>query len=133
MTIVFYDRDGTAVAYSDDREHIYLFSGEPVAYLDDDAIYSYRGDLLGWFEDGWLRDKDGRCLAFAEPASGGPQRPAKKAKPYQSPKLSAPIPERRDPRTLRPIHSNAWSTQTAREFFQHAPRGWPGQLSRGAD
>ena len=126
--IVFYDRSGTAVAYCDDSEHIYLFGGESVAYMDADAVYSYRGELLGWFESGWLRDKDGRCLAFAESATGGPPRPTRKADPYQAMKQSMPIQEHQDPRSLRPIHSNAWSAQTALEFFSRLPQRWPGDL-----
>jgi len=131
VSIAFYDRNGAPVAYSDDGVHVFLFSGEPVAYLEDDALYSYRGELMGWFEEGWLRDKDGRCVAFSEHAGAGPQRPVKEPWPHPSPKQAQPIPERRDPRSLRPIHSNAWSEQTADEFFAHSPRRWPGGLGRG--
>lgn len=128
MNIAFYDRSGQAVAYSEDGEHIYLFSGEPIAYLDSDAVYSYRGELLGWFESGWVRDKDGRCVAFSEHAVGGPPRPVKKAWPHQSPRLAAPVKEHQDPRLLRPIHSSAWAEQSARDFFSRSPQRWPGAI-----
>lgn len=124
--IVFYDHSGGAVAYSDDDRHIFLFSGEAVAYLDSDAVYSYRGELLGWFEDGWLRDENGRCVAFSEHAMSGPHRPAKKVRPNPQLKRPIPVEERQDPRALRPIHSNAWSHQSAAEFFQRSPQRWPG-------
>ncbi|HSN17440.1 MAG TPA: hypothetical protein VLV87_04450 [Gammaproteobacteria bacterium] len=128
MQIVFYDQQGNAIAYSEDGEHVFLFGGEPIAYLDADAVYSYRGELLGWFEEGWLRDKDGRCVAFSEHAVGGPPRPLKKSMPHQSPRLSNPVKEHQDPRALRPIHSNAWSAQSARDFFSRSPLRWPGGL-----
>ncbi|RAS23615.1 MULTISPECIES: 4-fold beta flower protein [unclassified Pseudomonas] len=31
MSLDFYDRNGTPVAYTDDGEHIFTFSGRPVA------------------------------------------------------------------------------------------------------
>ncbi len=44
----FYDESGSAVAYSDDGTHIYLFSGQPVAYFQRDSVYSFGGRHLGW-------------------------------------------------------------------------------------
>lgn len=133
MPISFYDRGGLAIAYSEDNQHIFLFGGQPVAYLDDDAVYSYRGELMGWFEGGWLRDKNGRCVAFSEQAAGGPQRPLKKTWPFQSPRLANPVKEHKDPRSLRPIHSSAWSLQTAEAFFSLLPIPWPGGLGSSID
>ena len=128
VTITFYNRSGKPVAYSDDDHHVHLFSGEPVAYLDSQALYSYRGELMGWFEDGWLRDKDGRCIAYSEHASGGPAQPVKGRRPNAAAKQSVPTQQRQDPRSLRPIHSNAWSNLTAEEFFSHLRHRWPGGL-----
>lgn len=128
VDIVFYDRTGVAVAYTEDGTHIFLFGGQPIAYLDSDAIYSYGGELLGWFENGWVRDKDGRCVAFSEQAVGGPQRPVKKSWPHQSPRQASPVKEHQDPRSLRPIHSNAWSAESAHDFFSRSPQRWPGGM-----
>lgn len=126
--VVFYDRDGAPVAYSEDGEHIFLFGGEAIAYLEDDAVYSYRGELKGWFESGWLRDKDGRCVAFSEYATGGPLRADMKPEPQRALKQSLPTRERQDPRALRPIHSNCWSVLTTIQFFDHPLHRWPGGM-----
>ncbi|HEX7966116.1 MAG TPA: hypothetical protein VF651_10395 [Gammaproteobacteria bacterium] len=128
MQIVFYDQSGQAIAYSDDEVHIFLFTGEAVAYMDADAVYSYRGVLLGWFERGWLRDKDGRCVAFSENPATGPQRPLRRQKPEIAPKQPVPVREHQDTRALRPIHSNAWSRQSALDLLSRLPRSWPGDL-----
>lgn len=128
MAITFYDRNGHAVAYSDDDVHVFLFGGEPIGYLEAEALYSYRGELMGWFEEGWLRDKDGRCIAYSEQATGGPIQPVKGRRPSPAVKQTLPTQERRDPRALRPIHSNAWSNQSAQEFFSHSRHVWPGNL-----
>lgn len=127
--MTLYDRTGVAAAYSDDDTHVFLFGGESVAYLDADALYTYRGELMGWFEDGWLRDKDGHCVAFSERAKGGPPHSVHGERPYQSAKHAIPTLERQDPRSLRPIHSNAWSTQSASEFFSRLRHGWPGGIT----
>ena len=47
--MVFYDQHGRPVAYSEDSTHIYLFTGEPVAYLDGDVVYGYNGKHYGWW------------------------------------------------------------------------------------
>lgn len=128
MYVALYDREGTAVVYSDDRVNIFLFSGQPVAYLDADAVYSYRGEQLGWYEGGWLRDKDGRCVAFSVDAGAGAVKPSRVSEPTSSKKQSIPVVQRQDPRVLRPMHSNAWSSQDATAFFARAPLRWPGNL-----
>ena len=59
MKSTFYDSNGRHVAYTEDDVHIYLFSGEPVAYLDNGSVYSFSGRHLGWFENGCIRDNNG--------------------------------------------------------------------------
>jgi len=133
MFLALYDRDGAAIVYSDDGEHLFLFSGQPAAYIDADAVFSYRGEQLGWFERGWLRDKDGRCVAFSEKAAAGPHVPARGPLPPIAPKQPLPTLERQDPRALRPLHSNTWSNRSAIEFFARSPLRWPGNLGKPPD
>lgn len=123
----FADKHGDAVAYCDDETHVYFYSGEAVAYLDAGAVYSYPGAQLGWCELGWVRDKDGRCVAFSEYAIDGPPRPLTRQKPPRAETLARPPKEKQDPRALRPIHSNAWSQTAARVFFQRYPTWQAGQ------
>lgn len=48
--MIFYNSNGEPIAYSEDLDTIYLFSGEPVAYFYSGAIYSFKGHHLGWYE-----------------------------------------------------------------------------------
>lgn len=43
MAIDFYSKSGEPVAYTEDGQHIYLFSGRPVAFLSGNAVYSFSG------------------------------------------------------------------------------------------
>jgi hypothetical protein len=133
MKFVLCDREGSAVAYSDDGENLFLFSGVPVAYLDVGAVYSYRGEQLGWFELGWLRNKNGRCVAFADDAVAGPHKPHLRPFPPTHTKQPIPLKAKADPRLLRPIYSNDWAEQSAAEFFNRSPRSWPGNLGDSVD
>ena len=55
--IELWDATGRPVAYIDeDGESVYLWNGTPVAFVSDDAVHSYRGRFLGWFDDGWIRE-----------------------------------------------------------------------------
>lgn len=43
MPMEFYSKTGEPVAYSEDDEHLYLFSGAPVGYIIEDAVYAFNG------------------------------------------------------------------------------------------
>lgn len=41
---------------------MYLWGGEPVAYLEDDRIYGFNGKHIGWYDDGVICDHDGNIV-----------------------------------------------------------------------
>ena len=117
--MTFYDSSGKAIAYSEDNENIYLYSGEPVAYLYNDIVYSYNGKQLGRFENGWIRDKTGRCVFFTENAQGsGPLKPMKQIKPLKGLKKLRPIKSLREIPSLKPLNSFSWSDLSGDQFFR---------------
>ncbi|HEV2349528.1 MAG TPA: hypothetical protein VG028_06735 [Terriglobia bacterium] len=69
-----YDSSARAVAYiaSDKDLTIYLWSGKPVAYLEDDSIYGFNGKHLGWFLKGTVHDHDGNVVAAIAENFRGP-------------------------------------------------------------
>ena len=75
QSIDLYNENGKATAYidtSDPDRTIYSWEGKPMAYLsatgDHFNVYGFNGKHLGWFEDGRLRDHDGRVWGFKEGA-----------------------------------------------------------------
>lgn len=114
----FYDRTGKPIAYTEDNETIYLFSGEPVAYLYGDAVYSFIGRQLGWCEDGWIRDLKGACVFFLENSKGGgPMRPIKKFTPVKAAKFTKPFKGARFVKQVKPIKLLSWSVLSGEQFF----------------
>lgn len=108
--MVFYDNHGEPTAYTEDGVHIYLFSGEPVAYLDHDAIYGYNGRQFGWFDNGWMRDLNGDCVFFSEKATrSGPVKPVKHICPIKCIK---------EIRRVRAVNRLGWSQLSGIEFFK---------------
>jgi len=89
---------GEPVAYiSDDKTNtVYLWEGEPVAYLESENIYGFNGKHLGWYESGIVWDHYGNrvgfvintlpCLASLEPSKG-----TKATAPFKSTKELAPL------------------------------------------
>src|SRR5208283_920073 len=69
-----FDSEGEAVAYIalDDELNIYLWKGEPVAYLKKEAgdihVYGFNGNHLGWFENGIIWNHKGYAVGFVEGA-----------------------------------------------------------------
>jgi len=96
--IALFDSKGNSVAYIDtaDESAIYLWSGDPVAYLDGVSIYRYNGKHLGWFKDGIVLDHDGYGVGFIEGAVGivitkpQPFKNVKKFQPFRSLQELAP-------------------------------------------
>ncbi|SFO21630.1 hypothetical protein SAMN04487831_11251 [Pseudobutyrivibrio sp. UC1225] len=116
--MTFYDCTGRAVAYTDDNEGIYLYSGTPVAYLYDSIVYSYRGTQLGRFERGWVRDKNGYCVFFTDNTRGsGPAKPIKKIKPAKGVKQIKPVKCVRHVPYAKAIDSLNWSPLSGERFF----------------
>ncbi len=62
MEVDFYDESGELIAYTEGGTYIYLFSGESVAYLDGDSVYSFSGKHLGWYIEGSIRDNNGNYV-----------------------------------------------------------------------
>jgi hypothetical protein len=115
--IDFYDRSGAPIAYCQDGEHIYLFSGRPVAYLSGDAVYTFSGKHIGWFEDGWVRDKQGNCVLFTAAAKGGPVKPVKHVKPVKGVKQIRPVKGAKQVRSVKAVKTLAWSPLSGVQFF----------------
>ena len=109
--IRFFDRSGTPVAYALDNEHIYLWNGKPAAYLQKDCVFAFSGELLGWFASGWIRDRDGRYVLFTPDASGGPNKPARKAAGVKPVRQVRPVKGEKEVVPVRPVNSSSWSDQ----------------------
>jgi hypothetical protein len=101
---------GKATAYIVEDLTIYLWSGEPVAYLreDDDEsfhVYGFNGKHLGWFVGGAVYEHNGKAVgavkeAFREPLDYVPFKDFRQYKPFKDFKEYAPI---------RPKLENVWS------------------------
>jgi hypothetical protein len=117
IDLVFYDRQGRAKAYCEDGAHIYLYSGQPVAYIDGDSLYAFRGHHLGWFLDGWIRDHHGEVVLFTRDASGGPRKPGKGRIPGKCAEARLPGKGGRAGRPGRPGFGSRWSSITPEDFF----------------
>lgn len=116
--MVFYDNHGRPTAYTEDNIHIYLFTGEPVAYIDRDAVYGYNGKHLGWFSNGWIRDLNGYCVFFSEKANDcGPVKPVKYICPVKCVKYVRPVKCVKEVRRVRAVNCLAWSQLSGKQFF----------------
>ena len=67
MEITIYNKKGMPCAYlaTEDDHTIYLWNGQPVAYLDNENIYGFNGKHLGWFKrKRVMYDKSGLRIGF---------------------------------------------------------------------
>jgi|ERR1700722_2879778 hypothetical protein len=108
----FFDSRGAAVAYFDDDETLYLWSGEPVAYRDEDSLVGFNGSHLAWIHEGGY-DHDGNLVAaIAARFSWSVQ-----TKPFKGLRELRPLKSLRELRPLRPLWGTAWSQVPGRSFL----------------
>ena len=118
IEITLYDQSGRPIAYSDDHAHLYYFDGTPVAYLNGEHVYSFSGDHLGYYINGWVFDHDGGRILFSAEAAGGPLRPLKLMTPLKGIKSVLPVKGIRTIPPVKPIPSLGWSDVNAEVFFE---------------
>ena len=98
-----FDSKGRPVAYVAEGLTIYLWSGTPVAYLEEDDlsdgfhVYGFNGKHLGWFVSGIIRDHHGNAVgglreAFRSPTQLEPLKGLKELKPQKSIAELPPVP-----------------------------------------
>lgn len=117
MNTTFYDQTGAAIAYTENDGTLYLFTGEPVAYIENEAIYLFSGKHAGWFEDGWIRDKNGNCVFYTDTATGGPIKPVKHISPVKSVKHIKPVKSVKNIKSIKSVKSLSWSSLSNTDFF----------------
>ena len=117
--ITLYDSEGNAAAWIDtgDRNTIYLWSGEPAAYVlkrgSIPEIFGFNGRHLGWLEKGIVRDHEGLMAGFTKGSLNmhtGQEhyRPQKMQKPFRAQPEFPP---------QRPFYRNSFSGTPLRELL----------------
>lgn len=116
--LAFYDRGGNHVAYGIDCGDLHLYSGEPVGYLEEDSVYSFRGKHLGWYAGGWIRDHEGQPVFFTREANGFPLRPAMLSEPEGNGVCEAPARAPKEPKPEPAPIRLQWSLLSSVRFFE---------------
>lgn len=95
--IPIWDRRSVATAYivPGDGDTIYLWTGQPVAYLLGEDVYGFNGNHLGWFIDGIVWDWEGVAVGFTRQApyvaqTAEPPKAPRQTKPASLPREAVP-------------------------------------------
>jgi len=108
--ISLFDKNGDAKAYIANDLTIYLWDGDPVAYLfksgENWHVYGFNGSHLGWYIKGIIYDHDGDAVGAQKDATNmmtsmEGMKSMKSMKPMKGMKEMAP---------MRPMLSRSWST-----------------------
>lgn len=118
MSNIFYNKTGSLIAYTEDNCHVFRFTGEPLAYINEDSVYTYEGKHLGFYQDGWIRDNDGMCVFFTKEAKGGPPRAMQEISPVKSPKSKIPTKKPRNHCLKKLEIKQVWSELSSINFFE---------------
>ncbi len=123
--VTLYNSKGEPTAYIDVNDSdlpIYTWKGLPVAYLSTADkgfhIYGFNGEHLGWYEDGIVRDHEGKIVGFRKDAVNvytkyESYKAYKQYKPYKSYQKHAPY---------KPYYKNTFSDETLILFLMRGKR-----------
>lgn len=115
--MTFYDKSGTPCCYSEDFTHIYDYEGNPVAYINNGRVWSYRGKCLGALHNNWIVDNNGAFMFFSENSTGGIPKPLRKLSPLKGLKKLRPLKSLREVPFLKPKPQMSWSNMDSDTFF----------------
>lgn len=113
----------TAVAYVAEDLTIYLWSGDPVAYLASDPdggyhIYTFGGKHLGWYVAGVVRDHRGYPVGARRGAFvSGTFAASVQVEPFKAFKLLTPFKAVQESAPIRPVFVNQWSQLSLDQFL----------------
>lgn len=81
---VIYNRYGEPTLRLLDNGRFVGFDGKSYGFLSKKHIYNYKGQHVGWFEKGIIRDQNGACIGFGENPTDSPKPflPFKQFKPF---------------------------------------------------
>lgn len=117
--ISLYDQNGYARAYIAKDLTIYLWLGDPVAYLDNSNgnwnVFGFNGVHLGWFEEGVIYNKNGDIVG-AQKGALQIYTAASLAKSPKSPTL--PKSPKEIP-SIKPMFSKSWSQSSLGRFLNN--------------
>lgn len=119
MPTDLHDQTGEAIAFIDDDNTVHIYrSGYVVAWLWGRHLFTFHGEHIGWFDDGWVRDHDGNAVAFASNASAPPKRLPTFPPELRKAKSKAPAkPTSRGELPPAPAFSEAWGVVAGNAFF----------------
>ena len=109
MTLIFFNKTGKAVWYTNNKNDIFSFDGTPVGYIQNDSVYAYFGAHLAWFFDGWIINHNGEAMFFIKNVIGGPAIPAIQSIPNKLTKQTIPNKRPRATPPSRPPKRNSWA------------------------
>ena len=91
------------------RDVIFNRRGFHQAFINNSAVYTYQCRYLGRFENGFLRDRDGRAVSFMYGARGGPATPTAEDPPIPPSSSIPPVAPVPPAPPVPPVSYLGWS------------------------
>jgi len=111
-----FDSEGATVAWLN-GDVIHELDGRAAAFVRNRAVYNYAGGQRGWFDSGFLRDRDGDAVAFMDGCRGGPLPPLHEVPPIPPITAIPPIPPIPAIPSIPPLPTLSWSELSWEQFL----------------
>lgn len=121
MEVSLYDENKKAIAYIDfnDEATIYMFDGEPVAYIEtEDEVYGFNGKHLGWYVNGVLYDMTHHAVGAKQGIErGGLNTVITSLEKMKGVKHVKPVKSVKSVGHVRPYFIDTWSEMSLTDFL----------------
>lgn len=118
--VSIFNQSGIPIAYSCDSDNdeyiIYLWNGTPTSFYtkaNNNLLYGFNGQFLGWRESGVYYDLDGNRIGFEE----GALDILTQEEPIKSIKEQLPIKSTKEITPTTPNFNSQWSSVELQDFF----------------
>lgn len=116
---VVYNRYGEPILRLLDNGRFVGFDGKSIGFIDGINLYNYKGEHVGWFENGIMRDHNSACVGFGENSTDIPRPflPFKQFKPFPSFVEHEPFRPFKQFAPFEPYKKSGWSEIEPRDLF----------------
>ena len=112
-----YNRQGRTIAWIN-KIYIYdLYGRNVLGFINNNAVFTFECKHLGWFKNGFFRDKSGYAVAFIQGANNGPITPITQIPPIPPITSIPPIPSIPPLHLTLPIDKLSWSILTWENYI----------------
>lgn len=115
----FYSRNGKAKVIQKDHQLHNIKNGKLIGIVHENGVFNIHSKHLGFYDNGWIRDKNGCAVMFTDNCSDLGPKPPIHENTVHIPNLdNTTVPSTPSKIPNQPLSSKGWSILDVESFFE---------------